>query len=508
MSTIHDDFGSTLTELFDEVAADIRPTGDFDAVMSGHVSLASEGGVVALRDRRRFRRGAAVAAAAVLLVGGGAAAYVAGDEDPESFVSSDVTAVASTTTETEADDATEPGTTAPTPTTADAADGSAGTTKTDDERVPVERTAELGKSRLEETPPTQAFVGTAAPGELVQVATRHGRGQQQADKTGHWKITVVLDGAEPGERIPALVTFERSDREIELVVEMPAPPTTEAPVDTKPTTTDPAPDDAFTAVLGWTDGDGTPLLVGLWGKAEPGSTVTVTSEHGSGSVTTTGDGTWELVVELHEVAAGGRVPLRVTSTGSDQVYEFVAKAPGGTVDPVAKPFTAELGAGDLTAMPMKQVFHGTGTPGSEVRVGSDYGVVETLVGPEGFWEAKLKAEVPYGVVVHVRITNTASDAVHEFDLERSAAPTKEFTAQAAFVECDSTPPFNEYWGTAAPGATITITSPYGDAVVSADAEGGWSARVEFPDAPLGETFTVRLSSSQGGSAYELPMRRV
>lgn len=519
MNEIHDDFGTTLTALLDDVAAEINPRADFDAVFSAQLSMTTNPSVIPnvipLTARRPFRRATAVAAAALLLVGGGAAAYSAIDGDEESVVSSELTTDKPVPTST-----TAPTTIAPVVDDRPEADGDVTADAGDDKepRPPtsVVRTAVLGDARLDATPPKQTFKGNAAPGERVTVTTPYGHAKWTANARGRWSATVMLDGAQPGERIPALVTFEHSDIEIELAIEMPAPPptptTAPAPLVTEPpattTTTTAAPLPTFTAVLGWTEGTGMPLKVGLWGDAIAGSTITVGSEHGSGSVVATAAGTWEIIVELHEVPPGGKVPLRVTSSTSDKVYEFTAKAPPAEPEPVSKPFTAELGAGDLGAMPMKQLFHGTGAPGSVVRIGSDYGVAEVVVGEKGYWEAKLKAEVPYGVVVHVRITNSHSDAVFEFDLPRPEAPAHDFTAQAAFVECDSTPPFNEYWGKAAPGATVTIESPYGGSSVTANGEGTWEARIEFPDAPVGEKFIVRITSSQGGKVFELPMKRI
>lgn len=296
---------------------------------------------------------------------------------------------------------------------------------------------------------------------------------------------------------------------VELVVTVPAAPTTEP----KPVSTDaPKPEtpvvQEFTVTLGWTEGDGTPLVAGLWGKAAPGSVIGATSANGSATVTADGGGEWEMVLELREVAPGTKVGIRLTSSTSTKVHEFTAKAPPSEVAPQPEEFTAQLGSGDLGASPMKQGFYGTGTPGSVVRAQSAYGAAEVAVGAEGGWELRLKMfEVPAGTTVHVTITNTASDAVRQFELVRPTAPVNGFTANAAFVECDATPPFNEYWGKGAVGSTITITSPYGSGQAVTGADGKWSARIEFPDAPVGQPFEVTVTSTQGGTAT-FPMLRV
>ena len=81
----------------------------------------------------------------------------------------------------------------------------------------------------------------------------------------------------------------------------------------------------------------------------------------------------------------------------------------------------------------------------------------------------------------------------------TAAPTTTttpalFTASARYGSCELDPPYDEYSGTAAPGATVTITSPYSTPVeVTADGSGSWAMTVFFPSAPANETFSVTFS---------------
>ena len=100
-------------------------------------------------------------------------------------------------------------------------------------------------------------------------------------------------------------------------------------------------------------------------------------------------------------------------------------------------------------------------------------------------------EVPVGTAVGVRVTNNASDGVFEYTVVKQpppAPPEIDFIANAAFTECDAPVPFNEYWGKSTAGATITISSPYGGGQTTSNGEGKWAARIEFPGAPVGETF--------------------
>jgi hypothetical protein len=54
----------------------------------------------------------------------------------------------------------------------------------------------------------------------------------------------------------------------------------------------------------------------------------------------------------------------------------------------------------------------------------------------------------------------------------------------------------------------TITSDYGTTQVASNAKGNWSARLEFPDAPLGVTFKVHITSSKGEAVYDFQLTRV
>lgn len=82
------------------------------------------------------------------------------------------------------------------------------------------------------------------------------------------------------------------------------------------------------------------------------------------------------------------------------------------------------------------------------------------------------------------------------------APPVGWSANAAWGSCDLDPPYDEYSGTAAPGTTVSVSSPYGSGTTTADADGHWYVKVEFPGAPLGETFAVTVSSAQGSATFD------
>jgi hypothetical protein len=161
---------------------------------------------------------------------------------------------------------------------------------------------------------------------------------------------------------------------------------------------------------------------------------------------------------------------------------------------------------------MTQGFHGMAQPGSAIRIATDWGVAETTAGPNGNWETTLTlGDVPPGTTVPVRITSSTTDRVREFTLQRpgTTAPTSiDFTANAGWATTDASPPVDEYWGNSTAGAVISITSPYGGAQVVSNPEGHWTARPTFPDAPVGVTFNVHITSSMGTATYDFPLTRV
>ena len=73
-----------------------------------------------------------------------------------------------------------------------------------------------------------------------------------------------------------------------------------------------------------------------------------------------------------------------------------------------------------------------------------------------------------------------------------------FTANQKYGSCGEEVPYDVFWGTAKPGAKIEASSPYGSNSTTANDKGHWELKVTFPDAPQGETFTVKIVSSDDG----------
>lgn len=289
--------------------------------------------------------------------------------------------------------------------------------------------------------------------------------------------------------------------------ETPAPPPTAPKVEPKPAPKEQPTPVAFTATLGTGYLDSSPMKQVVHGTATAGTKVLVTSAYGHVTAVAGEGGAWEAHLKMYDVPGGTNVRITATATGFPETYEFWVARPA----PVVKAFTAAIAATYLDGDPIKVVFQGQGTPGSVVTAASEYGSVETAIGAGGSWELKLKmAGVPAGATVGMRITDGSSGTVKEFSVTRPAAPAPEyhFKASAAFADCDDDPPYNEYWGLAAPGSTVTISSPYGGTQVVADGAGNWSARVEFPSAPVGEKFQVVLSNSANPHTFSFGFQRL
>ena len=533
------DFSTQLTAMLDDVAGGINPKPNFDAVVMAPVPVVANGAA----GGSRFPRFLGVAAVSVALLGGGVAAFQLADGEPDTIATSSEVTPEPAVQKPSQQGAPAEGPDAPAivaPQFDDiAADG--------DHKQSIiepadeyERTAELGPLELDGNKMSQKVFGNAEPGEVVTASSEFGLAVTAVGEDATWKLRLILTDAPEGAEVPVLVTFGESADVFELIVVPPVktvPETTEPkpeppkpvepkpeppkPVEPKPEPPKPAeeplPAIDFAVHLGDSYNDETRMKQFFSGSAPAGSVVTATSEWGSVDTVADSKGWWQALLKLYDVPDGTVVHVTVSTNKGGSVFEYdlVRDKPEPETEPEPVAFTANLGDGYLGYTPMKQYFHGTATPGSVVVASSDYSSADAVADSKGKWSMKLKMfEVPDGATVGVRVTNNASEGVFEFSLVRPVPePEPEpdpiaFTAQAAFVECDSTPPYNEYWGTSTAGAKITISSAFGGKQVSSNADGHWEARVEFPEAPLGETFMVTVTSSKGEAVYSFPFKRV
>jgi hypothetical protein len=76
-----------------------------------------------------------------------------------------------------------------------------------------------------------------------------------------------------------------------------------------------------------------------------------------------------------------------------------------------------------------------------------------------------------------------------------------FKAYFTFGECAEKPPYDVYYGKGEPGTTVKVISEFGAGETTVGANGDWELRVEFPSAPLGKVFSVKVKDSLGRHQY-------
>lgn len=450
-----------------------------------------------------------IAAFAVVLFGGAALAQVGtfsgGSDDDAAALSQQPpdhpeSASAEPESESKPDADVQPNAEYPETTVADRADApteeeakpdapSAGDEKPNDEvakdQPPVD---EPPKTAADETPPrleilfpeneqhfdedTIAFEGKAEPGARVF----GGRYEADVDDDGNWRIVLILS---PGGN---LVTFKAQD-----VAGNIAEKSIKVFLDRET-------DVAFSAHQKWEVVDGHPAVNKYYGTARPGSKIAVGSRFGEGRTTADAAGDWELRVEFK--AAPCNESFGVVVEGEpDHRKEFRMKYVCADHE-----FSAHQKYPENESPWTK--FHGTGKPGTRVVVVSEYGSTETTVEGNGEWFAKLhfNDNLPANTRINVVVEGEGGRAEFGFFWVVKEAGDVEFTANQKYGSCGEALPYDKFFGTATPGSKIWVESPYGSGTTVAGDNGEWFLRVDFPEAPVGESFTVVVESSDGGRA--------
>jgi hypothetical protein len=108
--------------------------------------------------------------------------------------------------------------------------------------------------------------------------------------------------------------------------------------------------------------------------------------------------------------------------------------------------------------------------------------------------------------IHAAAVTVYYDAPKEEEQPKEEEPKEEeeskdvkFTANQKYGSCGEEVPYDVFWGTTKPGATIKASSEYGSGSTVANEKGHWELKVTFPTSPPGKTFNVRITSSAGGS---------
>ncbi len=208
------------------------------------------------------------------------------------------------------------------------------------------------------------------------------------------------------------------------------------------------------------------------------------------------------------------IPIPVTPPESDPVpVPPVVTGPGGgeveETEPVdtEPPFISITSPEDGARFEEKTIrFEGTTEPGAAVTAGRYAADVDAA----GHWSIVLVLS-PGGNGASFTATDAAgNEATAQTTVYYDPPPPPEkpppeepppstFSAHATYGSCAFDPPYDIYYGTAAPEATITITSEYGGGTTTVDAEGSWELQVFFPDAPPEKVFLVTVKDGMGGS---------
>jgi hypothetical protein len=154
-------------------------------------------------------------------------------------------------------------------------------------------------------------------------------------------------------------------------------------------------------------------------------------------------------------------------------------------------------------------FTGTTEPGASLMASGKFPVV---VGEDGAWTIDLVlAPGANGVVFlaaddagnesEVRMTVYYDAEEKPKDTTTTTKATWEFSATQKYGTCSEPVPYDEFSGKAKPGSTVTVTSSHGSGSTTADGDGNWWIRVEFPSAPYNTTFSVKAKDQFGNHQY-------
>jgi len=227
------------------------------------------------------------------------------------------------------------------------------------------------------------------------------------------------------------------------------------------------------------------------GKAEPGAKVA------AGPYVAEGDdyGNWRLVLVLAEGA--NEVAITATDHAGNVSTAEITVHYDKPVEKVRREFTANQKWGENDQA--EDIFWGTGIAGDKVWIVSEYGTTTTKVNANGNWEVKAHFEgVPNNSEIGIVIEASNGRAEFSFYKIGPVEEEHEFSANQQYGSCGEENPYDVFWGTAAPGATVYVVSDFGSGTVVTDETGHWEIKVFFPESPFNETFAVVIEADGGG----------
>lgn len=214
----------------------------------------------------------------------------------------------------------------------------------------------------------------------------------------------------------------------------------------------------------------------------------------------------EATITTPETTAPSIAPSTVPTTAVPPADPFV---PAGDASPsTSPPATADVSAPlieitspiDGSVFAQKTItFAGVTEPGARVFAGS----YQADVDADGNWRIVLVLSPGANRATFTAMDaagNTSSamvSAVYEPPVEKKDVAG--FFAENVYGSCAESPPYDVYHGKGEPGSTVFVVSEYGSGQTTVGAEGRWELRVEFPGAPPGKVFAVKVKDSLGRS---------
>lgn len=234
-------------------------------------------------------------------------------------------------------------------------------------------------------------------------------------------------------------------------------------------------------------------VIRVKGLTHPRATVTLgrqTAEVGP-------DGLWWMRVELEP----GENHLKFVAELGDQRAEAGLLVIYHKV--VDKRFTAHQKWEASAEHPATNVYYGTGAAGTKITIRSEHGGGITEVNERGNWEIKVRfPEAPCNEWFKVR-ASAATGQSKEFRMKRLCRTDAVFTAHQRWEVVDGDPVVNHYYGTARPNAEVWVGSEHGSGHTTANEDGKWELRVEFPKAPCNEYFRVAAESGDARVGFKM-----
>jgi hypothetical protein len=222
------------------------------------------------------------------------------------------------------------------------------------------------------------------------------------------------------------------------------------------------------------------------GTGTPGTVIELMSKYGNARMVTEGS-EWYLKLHFEGLIEATTFPI-VLETSTGERMEF-----GFTFKPKTVEFSARQKYG-TNSEPWEK-FLGTARPGTVIELGSEYGNARLVT--EGYeWYLKLHFEGLVEATTFPIVLQTSTGEVMDFAFTYDPRPLG-FTANQKYGSCGEPEPYDIFFGTATPGATITVSSNYGSGSTVAGDKGGWDLKVFFTGASPGKPFVVTVSDSEG-----------